>query len=181
MDKKHLELLLRDTPFCRELVAELWDGLSTFERIDILIQLGSIPKELFKKAFNDTNSVVRMLAVKSFYIDQSEEPELYEKVKADVSPFVKAATKEKGIGLDLEEMRSLSQIEKLGVVALSDSILDESFAAFIVKGIDNKIISEDEASALVFEFVGNPHCKFAIKERLWMASTCIRSTEGTPK
>lgn len=155
--------MLRDTPFSRVLVAELWDNLSSLERIDILTQLGSIPTGLFKKAFNDTSPVVRMLAVKSFYLDQGEEPELYEKIRSDRSPLVQAAIQETEVGLDLEEMGSLSQIEKLGVVALSGSILDESFADFIIKGISNQIISEQEASALVFEFVRNPHCKFAIE------------------
>ncbi len=194
MDKKHFELLLRNTPFSRALVVELWDGLSTFEHINILIQLNSITKELFKKAFNDVNSVVRMLAVKSFYIDQSEEPELYEKIKSDISPFVQAAIKEKSLESDFnrlgfeEEIEQLSQLEKLGAVALSDSIIDEEFADFIVKGIENQIISEDEASELVFEFVGNPNCKYGLEiktrdgllaysiqkgfEKMWNLTTC---------
>src|SRR6266702_1351842 len=67
MDTQRFELLLRDTPFCSALLAEVWDGLSTMERIDLLLHSVesrlSLSKELKAKALSDPSPVIRMLAV----------------------------------------------------------------------------------------------------------------------
>lgn len=133
MDTKHFELLLRETPFCRALLAEVWDGLTTKERIDLLLHfadpLGSgVPKEVQAKALDDQSPVVRMLAAKHIY--ERVDPELYAKAAADHSAFVKAAVK--GIAReDPEHMLSMSQLERLGAIALSAGVDGESFAKFI--------------------------------------------------
>lgn len=161
MDKKHFELLYRATPFCRALLSESWDKLSTTERISLLLHFNddsmSIPEDLFKKAINDSSPIVRMLAVKGYYVSEQDDPELYEKIKSDESPFVRAALKGGSFILDFEEIKSLSHIEKLGFIALSDSVSEESFAEFIIDGLDNQTLSEEETAELIIEFIRNPN------------------------
>jgi hypothetical protein len=160
MDTKHFELLLRRTRFCGAILFEIWDGLTLNERIDLLLhlgQFGSAPKELLKKAVEDSNPVIRMLAVKSGYISEGYEPELYSKLRTDKSPFVKAALNDTGFFTNTEDEPPLSHMERLGIIALSTVISEESFANYITEGLESKKISEDEAAELVTEFVRNPN------------------------
>lgn len=195
MDKKHFELLYRATPFCRALLSESWDKLSTTERIGLLLHFDqaslSISDELFKKAINDPILIVRMLAVKNYYVSEQEEPDLYKKIISDESPFVRAAIRGGRFILDFEEIKQLSHIEKLGFLALTDSISEESFGEFIINGLDSKTLSEDEAAELIIEVVRNPRLTqnldrepmdgidwYSIKkdfEAIWNLTTCTPS------
>lgn len=160
MDKKHFELLYRATPFCRALLSEAWDDLGTTERISLLLHFdqasSSISEELFKKAIDESSAIIRMLAVKNYYVSEQDDPDLYKKILSDESPFVRAAIKGGSFFIDFEEIKQLSHIEKLGFLALTDFISEESFGEFIVDGLDNKTLSEDEAAELVIEVVRNP-------------------------
>lgn len=159
MDTKHFELLLRQTRFSKALLVEIWDGMTLMERIDLLLylgQFGSAPKELLKKAVEDSNPVIRMLAVKSSYISERDEPELYSKLRADKSLFVKAALSDTEIFTYAEDTPPLSHMERLGIIALSTVISEEFFANYITEGLQGNKISEDEAAELVTEVVRNP-------------------------
>lgn len=168
MDTKHFELLLRRTRFGHAILNEAWDGLTVKERIELLlhlIPLGSSPRELITKALNDPSPVVRMLAVKGSCISK-QDPDLYAKVQSDPSPLVRAALalNDGGLIFDLKGLLSMPQIERLGVIALSDPSIDgENFAQFIVDNLQNKAISESEAAELVDEFVRNPHAIFEVE------------------
>jgi hypothetical protein len=161
MDTKHFEILLRPTWFCRKLLVEIWNDLNTSERIDLMLHFGSLPAELKEKALNDSNPVIRMLAAKACDISESSDPELYEKLKADKSPFVRATLYTKGLFPDsfeyeLDALIKLSHVERLGAIALSDFISGKPFAKFICEGLQNQSFSEKEAAQLVIEFVRNP-------------------------
>jgi hypothetical protein len=161
MDKKHFELLLRQTPFGKALLLEIWDDLNTMQRIDLLLHLveqsKGVPNELLVKALDDPNSVVRMLAVKKSYIDKEEAPELYAKLKNDNSALVKAAMNTDKLLFDENDWTALNHAERLGVIALSNHLGELTFANFITNGLKNSLLSEDEASELVTEFVCNPN------------------------
>lgn len=169
MDTRHFELLLRRTTFGHALLNEVWNGLTVKERIELLlhlVHLGAAPPELMTKALNDQNPVVRMLAVKGSHMSKQETPDLYAKVQSDPSPLVRAALalNDGGFIFDLKELLSMPQIERLGVIALSEpSIDDEQFAKFVIDSLQDKVLSEPEAAELVYEFVRNPHTIFGVK------------------
>jgi hypothetical protein len=163
MDKSKFELLLRQTPFCEALLAEAWDSLSTKDRIELLLQYSesdkSAPKGVVVKALIDANPLVRMLGarVTSFFFER-DNPEMQQKLLADTSPFVKSTLH---VGADPSELNRLSQFERLGAIALSNSINvnEESFANFITSSLQSRSISEEDAAELVIEFVRNPKLK----------------------
>jgi len=160
MDVKHFELLLRRTPFCTSLLSQVWDGLSTLERIDLLlhfIETGTtISEEIMTKAIGDPNPVIRMLTIKCSSISEHDDSGLFEKIKSDSSPLVKVALQEQPLLFDVDKILQFTHIEKLGLIAFSNYISGESFAELIVQGLQNNKISEDEASEIVLEFIRNP-------------------------
>lgn len=191
MDSKDWEFLFRKTTFCRALLSEAWDALNGGQRIELLLQLGAqsvvLPETLQSKAFADPNPVVRMLAVKYSYIVKGDSPGLDTKLMGDVSPFVRAVMKAETV-VDSDVLKPLDHIERLGVIALTDTVDDTSFAEFIVESLKNHSISEHEADELVTEFVHNPNLVriverkvddgldwYMIKknfEAIWQLTTC---------
>ncbi len=163
MNTKQLELLLRPTRFCAALLAQTWDVLNASQRIDLMLQLDELSDELKYKALKDSNSVVRMLAVTKTLIEflEDEEPELYAKLINDKSPLVRAAMNADKLSLlsdsSFKDLIPLSHFQRLGVIALSDTIGETFFAKFIIEGLRNQHISEDEAAQLITEFVRNPN------------------------
>jgi hypothetical protein len=126
-----------------------------------------------EKAANDSNSIVRMLAVKDGYLAEEDNPELYIRLTNDDSPLVRAALKADGgrclWNLDL---LSLSQVERLGVIALAHIFNQETFIAFISDGLSENLLSEDEAAELVTEYILNPKLvKCSIREDWDISST----------
>lgn len=163
VNKEHIELFFRPTVFSQTILAEIWDALSLLERINLLLCLrgssGLMVKELRIKTLKDPSPVVRMLAVKCTYISEDDEPELYAGLKADPSALVRAAVTQQHISyfITAENLGPLSHIERLGLIALSDSLNEEDFAQFIVDGLRNQTLPEEEAAELVCEFVRNPN------------------------
>jgi hypothetical protein len=193
MDTKHFELLLRRTTFGHAILTEAWGGLTTKERIELLLhsELQNLwPSDLRLKALHDPNPAVRMLAVMVDCPSKHDDPDLYAKVKSDPSPLVRAAVTvgERSAISDLKDLIPMPQLERLGVVALSQHMNDELFAEFIVASLQNQAISEEEAAALVYEFVLNPSNIFGIErtpldgmdwfsiskgfEAIWNLTTC---------
>lgn len=193
MDSRYFELFLRRTTFSQTLLAEIWDGLTTKERVEVLLHptLKNLwPPELAMKAASDSNAAVRMLSVR--WISEKDDPESYAKLKLDESPLVRAAIAEGRFGLlaDPEKLLPLSQIERLGVVALSSTfgIGEEPFAKFIVDSLQNHALSESEAAELLCEFIRNPRTAFSVErqpldgmdwhsirrafEAIWNLTTC---------
>jgi hypothetical protein len=156
-----------------------------------MLHTDGLSDELKNKALSDSNPVIRMLAVKNSHISESDEPELHAKLKSDKSPFVRAAMHARNIlafPYDLNDLRNLSHIERLGAIALSDSISETNFAKFIIEGMKNQLFSEKEAAELVLEFVRNPNLHRGLKikpsdgmdwhsrkenfEAIWNLTTC---------
>jgi len=156
----YLELLLRQTPFCQMLLATVWDGLDTWRRIDLFLLCRrrrlSLPQDVLQKAACDPNAVVRMLAIRHGHFSNQDNPELYACLKSDTSPLVKAAMKSGSWFMDAKDFEPLSHIERLGAIALADSLTEEAFAKFICDGLKNGTLPELEAAELVGEYVRNP-------------------------
>jgi len=131
-----------------------------------LIKNGSIPDNLKVKALKDSNPIIRMLAVKGSHISEKDAPELYTDLKDDESPFVRAAMHACFI-IDPEALIPLSHIERLGVIALSEGIYEVEFAKFIFEGLQNNLISENEATQLIVEFVRNPNLHKGIEDKAY--------------
>jgi hypothetical protein len=159
MDTKRLELLLRNTIFSQALLTEIWDSWTSEERLELLLlfRLRGLPERLAEKALNDPNPVVRMLAVKCSVISEERKPELHARLLNDPSPLVRAAIKSDKFSVDTKYLASLSQVERLGVIALADYFNEEAFAEYISHGLSSGTLSEDEAAVLVLEFVRNPN------------------------
>ena len=156
MDNAIFELLFRETVFSSELLVDIWDSLTTLERIEVANKLKSMPKRLLSKAINDPNPVVRMLAGRNNTISKDNASDLYEKLLADTSPIVKAGIMSKSFLFDTKTLIPLSHVARLGVIALTDGLPGKSFSEFILGGLKSKLFTETEAGELVIEFVRNP-------------------------
>jgi hypothetical protein len=157
MDEIKFELLLRQTPFCSLILSELWDQLNILEKIELLNYYSSkskaVPEQICIKAVQDPNPIVRMLAAKNtYFFFKPENRELHQKLLEDSSLFVTSAMH---VNRKLKDFDKLSQLEKLGVIALSSSIDHEEFANFISNSLQKEMISENDAADLVIEFVRN--------------------------
>ncbi len=158
---KNLELLYRPTVFSRKLLAEMWDGLSLMERVDLLLDSakfkGFMGDELHMKALSDSNPVVRMLAAQCSYVSKDEEPDLHAQLKADPSPLVRAVMNgATSFFVTPDVFKRWNHIERLTHIALTDFFSGESFAEFITSGLQSQTLPEKEAAELVCEFVHNP-------------------------
>ncbi len=161
MDKEHFELLLRQSPFCRAMLSDVWEALNSGQQIDLLLHLSrqstGIPRNLQLRATQDANPVIRMLAVRCSYVSAEHTPGLYSRLINDPSPLVRAEIKRHDRHfIDARDFASLSQEERLGVVALSDSLYERALAEFVTEGLVKKILTEHEAVELVVEFMRNP-------------------------
>lgn len=166
MDTKRFELFLRGTRFSESILAQLWSQIPMIDKIDFMLYCHQtrrdLPKEANTKALDDENPLVRMLASKSLWEpDEPDEQErkMIDKLRSDQNPFVRATTRTGSCGeiLRHDEMLGIPHEERLAIIALSTILTDgEHFAKFIVKNIENRSLTEQEAGELVREYVCNP-------------------------
>ena len=157
MDTKRFELFLRGTRFSESILAELWSQMSMIDKLDFMLYcrqtMRYLPNKLNIKALDDESPLVRMLASKSKWRPDEQEIKLITKISSDQYPFVRATTR----NCSYDEMLEIPHEERLAIIALSNDLSDgDRFAKFIVKNLENKSLTEQEAGELVSEYVCNP-------------------------
>ena len=159
MYKKNFEILQRGTKFSKLIFEEIWEFLSSSERIYLMMDFEDLEEGIIEKALEDPNPYIRMLAVKATLIDENNNPEKYNKIKKDESYIVQIALKrQKGLFIDANKLKSFDHAERLGIIALSaDGLSEESFAEFICEGLKGNLFSEREAREMLMEYLRNPN------------------------
>jgi hypothetical protein len=159
MYKKTFELLLRQTEFSKIIFKEIWDFLSSSERIYLMMNFEDLEEGIIEKALEDPNPFIRMLAVKATCIDENDNPKIYNKINKDESYIVQMALKrQKGLFSDANKLKSFDHAERLAIIALSeDGLSEESFAEFICEGLKGNLFSEREAREMLMEYLRNPN------------------------
>lgn len=157
MDTKRFELFLRETKFSESILAHLWSQIPMIDKIDFMLYcrqtMRDLPKEANTSALDDEYPLIRMLASKSQWQPDEQEQSLIDKLSSDLYPFVRATTRD----CSYDELLGIPHEERLAIIALRTILTDgKDFADFILKNIENRSLTEQEAGELVSEYVCNP-------------------------
>jgi hypothetical protein len=157
MDATRFEIFLRGTEFSATILEQLWLEMSTFEKVDFMLDCKQnrryLPKKINMMALGDGSALIRMLASKLAHQPTEAEAKLINNAETDPNTFVRASC---GF-CHFEKIIDLPHDERLARVALTDmGLFGNHFADFITDNLTNGKLAEKEAMELVDEFVNNP-------------------------